>query len=71
MRMFYRDGRVICSGNDFFGIDANAERAFRGETVIGSPLWSGVEEYVFRIYKPVDQNRILVVTFPGQHISSM
>ena len=71
MRVFYRDGRVICSGDDFFSIDANAEQAFRGETVIGSPLWNGVENFVLRIYKPVDQNRILAITFPGQYISSM
>ena len=71
MRVFYRDGRVISCGNDFFNIDKNAERAFQGETVIGSPLWNGTKIFVFRVYKPVDQNRILAVTFPGQYISSM
>ena len=71
MRIFYRDGRVICSGEDFFSADANTERAFRGETVIGSLKWNRTGNFVLRSYKPIDQDRVLAATLSGQYISSI
>jgi signal transduction histidine kinase/CheY-like chemotaxis protein len=46
------------------------KRAFAGETVITTTMFTPAENLVMHIWTPVNENRVLVATLPGMYLSS-
>jgi signal transduction histidine kinase/CheY-like chemotaxis protein/HPt (histidine-containing phosphotransfer) domain-containing protein len=61
------DGRPSVRSRD----SSYGKRAFAGETVISSTMYSPGGNLLMSIWSPVDENRILIASLPGMYFSNL
>jgi signal transduction histidine kinase/FixJ family two-component response regulator/HPt (histidine-containing phosphotransfer) domain-containing protein len=71
------DGGILCAGEEDARPSARSRdsdygrRAFAGETVLSTTVYSAGGQLLMHIWTPVDADRILVAALPGMYLSTI
>ena len=72
-----REGGIVYAGDQDARPSARSRdsdsgrRAFAGETVLSSTMYSSDGQLLMHIWTPIDTDRILAATLPGMHLSAI